>query len=180
MRADFKLPGGPTQADDSPRVKVGTLTCKESSGWGLILGSSRHVRCVNRLNMLLAPRLVGQAIVQVQSSLKLEVHWEPQPDIAVLRLREDDYVSGLPTGADVLLLIEVVDSSREYDRAKLPAYARSGIPEVWLVDLQDQVLLSHRQPVGAEYRMLQALRIGDSVSPQALLEHTFSVDSILG
>jgi Uma2 family endonuclease len=140
----------------------------------------RHVRCVNRLTMLLAPRLVGQAIVQVQSSLKLDQHWEPQPDMAVLRLREDDYVSGLPTGADVLLIIEVVDSSREYDRAKRPAYARSGIPEVWLVDLQDQVLLSHRQPVGAEYRMLHALRTGDSVSPQAFPEHTFSVDSILG
>jgi Uma2 family endonuclease len=140
----------------------------------------RHVRSVNRLTMLLAPRLVGHAIVQVQSSLKLDVHWEPQPDVAVLRLREDDYVSGLPTGADVLLLIEVVDSSREYDRAKLPAYARSGIPEVWLVDLQDQVLLSHRQPVGAEYRLLQALRVGDSITPQALPHHTFDVESVLG
>ena len=99
---------------------------------------------------------------------------------AVLRLREDDYVSGLPTGADVLLLIEVVDSSREYDRAKLPAYAQSGIPEVWLVDLQDQVLLSHRQPVGAEYRLVQALRIGDSITPQALPEQSFHVESILG
>ncbi len=54
----------------------------------------RHVRCVIRLNKLLTPRLVGRAIVQVQSSLKLELHWEPQPDMAVLRLREDDYVSG--------------------------------------------------------------------------------------
>lgn len=140
----------------------------------------RHVRSVNRLNMLLTPRLVGQAIVQVQSSLKLDIHWEPQPDVAVLRQREDDYVSGLPTGADVLLLIEVVDSSRAYDRAKLPAYARSGIPEVWLVDLQDQVLLSHRQPSAVEYRLVQALRMGESVRPQALPEHAFTVESILG
>jgi Uma2 family endonuclease len=140
----------------------------------------RHVRSVNRINMLLAPRLVGQAIVQVQSSLKLDVHWEPQPDVAVLRLREDDYASGLPTGADVLLLIEVVDSSRDYDRAKLPAYARSGIPEVWLVDLPEQVLLSHRQPVGPEYRLHQALRIGESITPQALPRQEFSVDLILG
>src|SRR5258708_30494435 len=65
----------------------------------------RHVRCVNRLTMLLAPRLVGQAIVQVQISLKLDVHWELQPDIAVLPLREDDYVSVRPTGANVLFLI---------------------------------------------------------------------------
>jgi len=81
-------------------------------------------------------------------SLKLDVHWEPQPDVAVLRLREDDYIFELPTDADVLLLIEVVESSCKYDRAKLRAYARSGIPEVWLVDLQDQALLSHRQPGG--------------------------------
>src|SRR5579859_3275038 len=140
----------------------------------------RHVRSVNRLTMMLAPRLVGQAIVQVQSSLKLDVHWEPEPDVAVLRLREDDYVSGLPTGADVLLLIEVMDSSRGYDRVKLPAYARSGIPEVWLLDLEDQVLLSHRQPVGAEYRLVQARRIGESITPQALPDHTFGLESILG
>ena len=82
----------------------------------------RHVRSVNRLTMLLAPRLVGHAIVQVQSSLKLDVHWEPQPDVAVLRLREDDYIFELPTDADVLLLIEVVESSCKYDRAKLRAY----------------------------------------------------------
>jgi Uma2 family endonuclease len=140
----------------------------------------RHVRSVNRLTMLLAPRLVGHAIVQVQSSLRLDVHWEPQPDVAVLRLREDDYVSGLPTGDDVFLVVEVVDSSRAYDRAKLPAYARSGIPEVWLVDLQEQVLLSHRLPGAAEYRLVQTLRIGDSITPQALPEYAFSVESILG
>ncbi len=63
---------------------------------------------------------------------------------------------------------------------ELPAYARSGMPEVWLVDLQDQVLLSHRQPAAAEYRLVQALRIGDSITPEALQEHVFSVESILG
>jgi Uma2 family endonuclease len=141
---------------------------------------SRHVRCVNRLTMLLAPRLVGQAIVQVQSPLRLDVYWEPEPDVAVLRLREDDYRSGLPTGADVLLLIDVADSSRDYDRAKLPAYARSGIPEVWLVDLQEQVLLSHRQSAGSGYRLIQPFRIGDSITPESMPEHIFSLESILG
>src|SRR5258708_29326059 len=55
----------------------------------------RHVRSVNRLNMLLAPRLVGHAIVQVHSSLKLDIHWEPQPDVAVLRPRDAHYLSRL-------------------------------------------------------------------------------------
>jgi len=141
---------------------------------------SRHVRSVNCLNMLLAPALVGRAIVQVQSSLRLDAYWEPQPDIAILRQREDDYVSGLPTGADVLLLIEVVDSSRAYDRVKLPAYARSGIPEVWFVDLQDQVLLSHRQPSGVEYRIVQRFRIGDTITPEAFPDITWSLVAIVG
>jgi len=139
----------------------------------------RHAYNVGRLNMLLAPLLVGRAIVHVQNPLQLDVHWEPQPDVSILRLR-DGYESELPTGADVLLLIEVVDSSRAYDRAKLPAYARSGIPEVWFLDLQGQVLLSHREPVGAEYRQLQPFRSGDSITPVSLPEHTFSIDSILG
>jgi Uma2 family endonuclease len=160
--------------DEDDRVELLDGDIVEMSPLG-----SRHVRCVNRLNMLLTPRLVGQAIVQVQSSLRLDVYWEPVPDVAVLRLREDDYRSGLPTGADVLLLIEVADSSRSYDRAKLPAYARSGIPEVWLVDLRDQVLLSHRQPTGAEYRIVQAFRGGESITPQALPEQVLSVESVL-
>src|ERR1700687_2948652 len=117
-----------------------------------------HVRCVNRLTMLLTPRLVGHAIVQIQSPVRLGIHWEPQPDVAVLRLHEDDYVSGLATGEDILLLVEVMDGSRACDQAKLPAYARSGIPEVWFVDLNDRVLLSHRQPVAGEYRLVQAYR----------------------
>jgi Uma2 family endonuclease len=161
--------------DEDDRVELLNGDIVEMSPLG-----SRHVRCVNRLNMLLAPRLAGQAIVQVQSSLKLDVYWEPEPDVAVLRLRDDDYVSGLPTGADVLLLIEVSDSSLERDRAKMSAYARSGIPEVWLVDLQDQVLLSHRQPRDAEYRVVQAFRIEDSITPVALPEHVVPVESILG
>src|SRR5258708_13197232 len=81
----------------------------------------RHVRSVNRLTMLLAPRLVGHAIVQVQSSLKLDVHWEPQPHVAVLRLREDDYVSGLPTRPECLLLIETLTRPHDYHRPHLPA-----------------------------------------------------------
>ena len=140
----------------------------------------RHVRCVNRLTMLLAPRLVGRAIVQVQSSLKLDVHWEPQPDVAVLRLRADDYRSGLPTGADVVLLIEVVDSSRDYDRAKLPAYARSGIPEVWLVDLSQDLIEVYARPVKGAYREFQQLKRGESVVARTIAGLTLRVDRILG
>lgn len=161
--------------DEDDRVELLDGDIVEMSPLG-----SRHVRSVNRLTMLLAPALVGRAIVQVQSSLKLDRHWEPQPDVAVLRLREDDYVTGLPTGADVLLLVEVVDSSRAYDRAKLPAYARSGVPQVWFVDLQDQIVWSHTEPRDAEYRVVQPFRIGDSIRPEGFPDQVFSLDSILG
>lgn len=139
-----------------------------------------HVSTVNRLNMLLAPRLGGRAIVQVQSPLKLATHWEPQPDMVLLRERADFYARALPTATDVLLLVEVADSSRAYDRAKWPAYARSGIPEAWLVDLQDELVLCHRDPAGERYQLAQAFRRGESLSPLAFPDLSLPVAGILG
>ena len=75
-----------------------------------------------------------QAIVRVQSPVVLEDHSEPQPDLILLRPRADYYLNEHPRAQDVLLLIEVSDSTAEFDRkTKVPLYARHGIPEVWLV-----------------------------------------------
>lgn len=140
----------------------------------------RHARVVRRLNMLLAPVCAGRALVQVRSPLKLDIHWEPQPDLVVLRQREDDYATGHPTAADVLLLIEVADSSRDYDLAKWPAYARNGIQEAWLVDINDEVVLCHREPVAEEYRLVRVYRRGEAIRPLALADQALTVDAILG
>jgi Uma2 family endonuclease len=141
---------------------------------------SPHFRCVNRLNMLLAPVLAGRgAIVSVQNPVKLGEYWMPQPDVVLLRERADDYAGRQATPEDVLLLIEVADSSLPYDRAKVPAYARFGVAEVWLVDLNGELILCHREPVGDYYGLVRAYRRGATVSPQFRPELVLDVEAIL-
>ena len=109
---------------------------------------SAHGGKVNRLTSLVA-RLAadGRVIASVQSPLRLDPYNEPQPDLMLLRPRADFYKSGHPTAADVLLLVEVADSSLAYDRGpKLALYARHGVPEVWIVDLVGRALEVCREP----------------------------------
>ena len=94
----------------------------------------RHIQAVNRLNRLLSHIAGEQALVSVQNPIRLSDDSEPQPDLTLLRDR--DYVGEIPAAADVLLAIEVADSSLDYDRGrKLPLYAAAGISEAWLIDL---------------------------------------------
>lgn len=97
---------------------------------------SRHAACVNRLNRLLGARLGERAIVSVQSPVRLSDLSEPQPDVAVLAPRDDFYARGHPGPADVLLVVEVADTTVGWDRGvKMPLYGRAGVAEAWLVDL---------------------------------------------
>jgi Uma2 family endonuclease len=94
---------------------------------------SRHAGTVNMLVERLGKATGDRAILAVQNPLVLNDYWEPQPDVMLLRLRPDHYRNSHPGAADVLLLIEVAESSAGYDRnAKLPGYARHGIPEAAL------------------------------------------------
>lgn len=106
-----------------------------------------HAGTVNFLADRLRDRVHDRAIVAVQNPIGLDGRSEPLPDIALLRLRPDYYRNGHPGPTDVLLVIEVADSSLRYDREfKLPRYARADIPEVWLVDLGGRQLSVHRSP----------------------------------
>ncbi len=97
---------------------------------------SRRAGCVNRLTQMLAQAMAGRATVGIQNPVVLDDFSEPQPDVAVLTYRADGYAARHPGPADVLLLIEVMVTSADIDRdVKIPLYARAGIPEVWLVDL---------------------------------------------
>ena len=90
---------------------------------------SRHQAAVNRLNALFSSRLAAGALVNVQGPVRLGDHSEPQPDVMLVRRRSDFYETAHPEPADVLLLVEVSDTSIEYDRqVQLPLYARHGIP----------------------------------------------------
>ncbi len=125
---------------------------------------SDHGATVDGLTELFVLACQRRAIVRVQCSVRLGRFSEPQPDLSMLRLRADRYHSGHPEAGDVLLLVEVSDSSLRFDRTvKLPLYARAGIAEYWIVDLTRRVVDVHRDPVGDGYATLQTYQAGDRV-----------------
>ena len=130
---------------------------------------SRHASAVNTLSMLLARAVGESAIVSTQNPLRLSEDSEPQPDLMLLAPKPDRYRAALPRPQDVLLLIEVADTTVAYDRGtKLPLYARQGVPEVWLIDLDGKRLEVYREPGAAGYGRSLDLGAGDSISPAAL------------
>ncbi|WP_448575734.1 Uma2 family endonuclease [Thermomicrobium sp.] len=140
-----------------------------------------HQACVNRLTELFVRALHGQAIVQPQGPVRLSDRSLPQPDLALLRPRADFYARSGPGPADVLLLVEVSDTTLAYDRdIKVPLYARAGIPEVWVVDLAGGQVLVFRTPMQDGYRDSQVHRPGDRISPQAFPDISLAVDDLLG
>ena len=114
---------------------------------------SPHAGITNRLTRFFSRAAAeGIFLLSVQSPLRLDAYNEPEPDLMLLRPRADDYRAGHPTAADVLLLIEVSDSSLAYDRGvKLALYARFGVPEVWIVDLDGAAVEICRKPEEGAY-----------------------------
>jgi len=127
---------------------------------------SVHLSVVNTLTMIFARQVGDVAIVSTQNPVSLLPDSEPQPDIALLRPRQDRYRNALPVATDVLLIVEVSDTSIEYDRqVKLPLYAQHGIPEVWIIDLQAGCMEIYRDPNERGYRKLLQRNRGDIASP---------------
>jgi len=120
-----------------------------------------HAAVVKRLNQRLQQWLGERAIVSVQDPVTLDDYSEPQPDLALLRWRDDFYEEHHPTPADTLLVIEVTNTSVTSDRtAKLPRYAAAGIPEVWIVNIKQRVIEQYTQPDGDEYGNRKIVRRG--------------------
>jgi Uma2 family endonuclease len=119
---------------------------------------SEHAAVVKRL-VRLFDRVIGeQAIVSAQDPVRLSNFSEPEPDIALLRYREDFYRHAHPRPDDVLLIVEVADTTLRYDcEVKLPLYGRHGIPEVWIVDLENRCLHLFREPVEGGYQQAQII-----------------------
>ncbi len=124
---------------------------------------SRHNGVVNRLNHLCA--LLGdRAVVSVKNSIALNDYSQPEPDVALLKPRADFYSKSNPQPHEVLLVIEVADSSLAYDRtAKIPLFAAADIPEAWLVDVNDGCVTLFSQPDGAKYLSAKEYRAGDLI-----------------
>jgi Uma2 family endonuclease len=141
---------------------------------------SWHAACINRLVAFLIRALGQRVIVSPQNPIRLSDESEPQPDIAVLRPREDFYAGALPRGEDVLLVVEVAEASLFFDRAvKLPLYAKAGIPEVWLVDLKHEVVERHTRPLHGRYAEAATFQRGEVIDSPTL-GLSIAVEDILG
>jgi Uma2 family endonuclease len=142
---------------------------------------SRHAACVKRLLRLLDRGVGDRAIVGAQDPIRLGGHSEPQPDLTLLRPRPDFYAQAHPTSQDVLLVVEVADTSVGFDQeVKVPLYARFGLAEVWLVDLAAECIEVHRIPMSEGYQAVQRLQRGQRLSVQAFPDLALAVDDILG
>lgn len=140
----------------------------------------RHSASCSKLNRFISVGVGEAAIVRVQDPIKIGPHSEPQPDVAVVSARADFYATGHPVPGDVLLIVEVADTSLGYDRGtKLPLYASAGIPEVWLVDLQGRHVEMHRDPSPERYRTVEVRASGQRVTAQLLPQVDLAVDDIL-
>lgn len=141
---------------------------------------SRHAACVNRLNRLFSRHLGERALVSVQNPIRLGERSEPQPDLALLCPRSDCYAQAHPGPEEVLLIVEVAETSGEIDReVKAPLYARAGILEVWLVSLAEGCVEIHRTPLLQGYGEMQGARSGQHLSPLAFPDLILAVDEIL-
>jgi len=141
---------------------------------------SRHAAVVNRLNRLCSRGVGERAVVSIQNPIRLGEHSEPQPDVTLLRPRPDFYAASHPGPLDVLLVVEVAETSAAYGRAvKVPLYARAGIPEVWLVDLAEGQIEVSRHPSPQGYQEVRTVRRGEALAPLALPELTLAVGAIL-
>ena len=141
---------------------------------------SHHFACVNRMNRLFSEQAGQRFIVSIQNPVRLSRHSEPEPDAALLQMRTDHYDSALPSAEDVLLVVEVADTTVSYDRkVKLPLYAEAGIPDAWLVNLPRRSVEVHREPRGGRYQQVTVHRAGERITLLALPDVAIAVDDIL-
>jgi Uma2 family endonuclease len=112
--------------------------------------------------------------------LMLDPHTEVQPDIALVHARDDFYAASHPGPKDLVLVIEVTETSMTYDRSvKLPLYARAGVAEVWLVDLSEECVDVHRGPTPNGYQEVTGARGGDRLSPAQAPRMELEASSVL-
>jgi len=113
---------------------------------------SEHASCVDRLTRLFVHRAGDDTIVRIQNPIRLNEASEPEPDLALLHPRDDAYASEHPGPEDVIIVVEVADTSLQFDRdVKLPLYAAADLPEVWLVDLETDAIHVYRDPSDDHY-----------------------------
>jgi len=141
-----------------------------------------HIGCVNRLNRLFNHRYTEtMVLVSIQNPVRAGPYDEPEPDVALLRPRADDYGAAKATPQDILLLVEVADKTLRTDLGrKARIYASAGIAEYWVIDLNAQTVYVHRSPLDGAYRSRTVLVRGAEVSAHFAPAVGFTIDEILG
>ena len=138
----------------------------------------RHARCVNRLTVILSRHIEPGMLPNVQNPIYLPGESALQPDLAIVRDRDPGDL--WPTLADILLVMEVSDSTLAYDRGtKLPLYATAGIAEAWIVDLATETLERYTEPRDGLYHLVARARSGESLASTVLPALAIPVADIL-
>lgn len=142
----------------------------------------RHAGRVDQLADILKTLAGNRVIVRVQGPAVLGEHTQLQPDLSLLVRRADYYTTATPDPSrDILLVIEVAETSLTYDRRrKGPLYARAGIPEFWIWDLKAKQVHVHREPSPSGYRSVSIRRPGDKLAPLAFPDVELAVGEVLG
>jgi Uma2 family endonuclease len=139
-----------------------------------------HAFCVDALTKICVLGAGDAAVVRTQNPVTLSDWSEPQPDVLLLRGPLDRYRTAHPTAADILLVIEVADTSYRHDReVKLPLYATAGVPEVWIVNLSARQIEVYREPDGESYRERRVVGAEGQVAPAALPQLVVPVVAVL-
>ncbi len=138
-----------------------------------------HVSIVNQLAHLFYKAITHQAIIQIQSPVLLNKNYMPEPDISLAKYRSDFYRTRRVKAEDILLIIEVANSSFKYDsEIKLPAYAEFNIPEVWIIDINSQELIRYYQPENGVYNKIETLKNLEKVTLTTLPEITLNLTNL--
>lgn len=143
---------------------------------------SRHAAGVDNLTDEYATsgRLAGRAIVRVQNPLDVSERSEPEPDFQLLIRRDDRYAHSAPRPQDVLLAVEVSDSTLNHDvNTKLPMYAAAGVPELWIMNLREDVIDSHTDPSPDGYRTTRRYHPGDTIAPSSFPDVEIEVSRLI-
>jgi Uma2 family endonuclease len=136
---------------------------------------------VSNLEFILRERLGRSAYVWAQQPLVLNSRSRPQPDVTVLRWRDDRYIPAPPTAQDVLLLIEVADTSLAADRSwKRDKYAAAGIPEYWVVNIQARQVEVFSGPASGKYKSSRVAGRGESLQVPGAGDVSLTIEEIFG
>ncbi len=173
--------------DFQKMTEIGILP--EESGWEIIDGyliekmsiGSRHAGTVIKLGKIFERKIGDVSLVSTQNPIHIDDYNEPEPDIVLLKPREDFYTKSLPAPEEVLLLIEASDSTVEDDREiKKTLYARAEVAEFWLVNLKENTVERYSSPKNGNYRLAEILEAGETIKAGLFENLELEIKEILG